>query len=332
MKTRTIIFAAIALIMGLVTATFARHQLSTAREHLAQQAQEHPTTTAYVLVAAHDIPSGALLQDDDFTWQSWPDDHLSDAYLRKGRDDAHSLAGAVARQRIGQGQPIGNGAVIHPGERGFLAAVLSPGMRASTVPLNATADGAGLILPGDHVDLLLAHQIPDMETPNAPARQVSETVLTNVRVVAIDQTVNDQDKKPITGKTATFEVTPKQAEEIEVAKLIGNLSLVLRSAGEPEEKPGEKEAGKQIAAEPSHTWDSDVSPLLKRPDRGSGGVATVTILRGNAKDGEGAPASATGGLGPAAVSMNNGASSAKGIVNAVSALRATAGAGLVGGF
>jgi pilus assembly protein CpaB len=318
MKTRTIIFAAIALIMGLITATFARHQLSAAREHIAQQAQDRPSTTAYVLVAAHDIPSGALLQDDDFTWQSWPDDHLSDAYLRKGRDDAHALAGAVMRQRIGQGQPIGTGTVIHPGERGFLAAVLAPGMRASTVPLNATADGAGLILPGDHVDLLLSHQIPDMTTPNAPSRTVSETVLINVRVVAIDQTVNDQDKKPISGKTATFEVTPKQAEEIEVAKLIGNLSLVLRSAGEPD-----KGDAKLVAEEPSHTWDSDVSPLLKRPDRGSGGVASVTILRGNGKGDSSSQTTETGGLGPAAVSMNNGASAAKGIVDATMALRSS---------
>jgi pilus assembly protein CpaB len=333
MKTRTIIFAAIALIMGLITATFARHQLSTAREHIAQQAQDHSATTAYVLVAAHDIASGALLQDDDFSWQSWPDDQLSEAYLRKGRDDAHSLTGAVVRQRIAQGQPIGSGSVIHPGERGFLAAVLAPGMRATTVPLNATADGAGLILPGDHVDLLLSHQIPDMTTPNAPARTVSETVLTNVRVVAIDQTVNDQDKKPITGKTATFEVTSKQAEQIEVAKLIGNLSLVLRSAGDPEEKPSEKDAGKPVVADAfSHTWDSDVSPLLKRPDRGAGGVATVTILRGNGKTEGGEPTTATGGLGAAAVSMNNGASSAKGIADAAMALRGTAGAGLVGGF
>ena len=328
MKTRTIIFAAIALIMGLITATFARHQLSAARQHVMDQAQERPSKTAYVLVAAHDIPSGALLQDDDFTWQSWPDDRLSDAYLRKDRDDAHSLAGAVLRQRIGQGQPIGNGSVIHPGEHGFLAAVLAPGMRASTVPLNATADGAGLILPGDRVDLLLTHQIPDMETPNAPARTVSETVLTDVRVVAIDQTVNDQEKKPITGKTATFEVTPKQAEQIEVAKLIGNLSLVLRSVGEPEGK----DDAKLSANEPSHTWDSDVSPLMKRPDRGPGGVASVTILRGNAKGDEGSTGTATGGLGASPVSMNNGASSAKGIVNAVGALHATAGAGLVGGF
>ena len=225
-------------------------------------------------------------------------------------------------------EPVGTGNVIHPGERGFPAAVLSPGMRAATVPLNATADGAGLILPGDHVDLLLAHQIPDMETPNAPSRTVSETVLTNIRVVAIDQTVNDQDKKPITGKTATFEVTPKQAEEIEVAKLIGNLSLVLRSAGEPDEKDG----GKPVTAVSSHTWDSDVSPLLKRPDRGSGGVATVTILRGNGKSEGGEPTTATGGLGAAAISMNNGASSAKGLVDAATMLHNTAGAGLVGGF
>jgi Flp pilus assembly protein CpaB len=157
---------------------------------------------------------------------------------------------------------------------------------------------------------------------------VGETVLTDIRVVAIDQTVNDQDKKPITGKTATFEVTPKQAEMIEVAKQIGNLSLVLRSAGEPEHKDG----AKQAAAEPSHTWDSDVSPLLKRPDHAPGGVASVTILRGNGKSEGGAPTTAIGGLGPAAVSMNNGAGSVKGIVSAVSALRSSAGAGLVGGF
>ena len=328
MKIRTAIFAVVALIMGLVTATFARHQLSAAREHVIQQAEQRPSTTAYVLVAAHDIPSGALLQDEDMIWQSWPDDRLSDAYLRKDHDDAHALAGAVVRQHIGQGEPIGTGRVIHPGERGFLAAVLTPGSRAATVPLNSTADGAGLILPGDRVDLLLSHQIPDMETPNAPARTVSETVVTNLRVVAIDQNVNDQDKKPISGKTATFEVTPKQAEAIEVAKLIGNLSLVLRSAGEPDKDPA-----KLVAEGTSHTWDSDVSPLMKRPDRGPGGVASVTILRGNGKGGEGGGATtAIGGLGPAAISMNNGTNSAKGIADAAMALRNTAGAGLVGGF
>jgi pilus assembly protein CpaB len=333
MKIRTIIFAAIALIMGLITATFARHQLTAAREHVIQEAQQRPSATAYVLVAAHDLPSGALVQDDDMVWQSWPDDRLSDAYLRKGRDDAHSLAGAVVRQRIAQGEPVSASRVIHPGERGFLAAVLAPGMRAATVPLNHSADGAGLILPGDHVDLLLSHQIPDMETRNAPARTVSETVLTNLRVVAIDQIVNDQDKKPIEGKTATFEVTPKQAEQIEVAKLIGNLSLVLRSASEPAQKSDGKDTIATAADQMSHTWDSDVSPLLKRPDRGSGGVATVTILRGAGRGSEGGgETTATGSLGSAAVSMNNGSNAAKGIANAAMSLRSTAGAGLVGGF
>jgi pilus assembly protein CpaB len=333
MQTRTIIFAAIALIMGLITATFARHQLSAARDHVIQEAQQRPETTAYVLVAAHDLPSGTLLQDDDLVWQSWPDDRLSNAYLRKDRADAHSLVGAVVRQRIAQGEPVSAGRVLHPGERGFLAAVLAPGMRGATVPLNISSDGAGLILPGDHVDLLLSHQIPDMTTPNAPARLVGETVMTNVRVVAIDQSVNDQDKKPLSGKTATFEVTPKQAEEIEVAKLIGNMSLILRSASEPDQKADGKDAAAVTPEVPSHTWDSDVSPLLKRPDRGEGGMATVTILRGDGKGGNGGgPTTVTGSLGPTAVSMNNGTNGAKGIGNAAPSTRNTTGAGLVGGF
>src|ERR1700749_3786305 len=137
MKIRTAIFAIVALVMGLVTATFARHQLSAAREHVIQQAEQRPSTTAYFLVASHDLPAGALLQDDDLIWQSWPDDRLSDGYMRKDRDDAHALTGAVVRQHIAQGEPVSTGRVIHPGEHGFLAAVLAPGMRASTVQLNS---------------------------------------------------------------------------------------------------------------------------------------------------------------------------------------------------
>jgi pilus assembly protein CpaB len=282
MKPRTIIFAILALVAGLGTATFARYQLSQARQTIVQQVAEKPSTTAYILVAAHDLPSGALVQEDDFMWQSWPDDRVSDAYLRKDRDDPQALAGAVVRLHIAQGEPVSAGRIVKPGERGFLAAVLAPGMRATSIPLTTTSDVAGLILPGDHVDLILSHQIPDVRDPNAPARLAGETVLKNLRVVAIDQIVNDQDKKPLSGKTATFEVTPKQAEIIEVAKLIGNLSLVLRSAGEP---PDNKDPnGKDIAKasdEPTHTWESEVSPLMNRPDRGSsGGVVTVTILRG----------------------------------------------------
>ena len=331
MKLRTIFFAILALIAGLGTATFARHQLSQARQTIVQQVAERPSTTIYVLVAAHDLPSGSLVQEDDLMWQSWPDDRVSDAYLRKDRDDAHALAGAVVRLHIAQGEPIGVGRVVKPGERGFLAAVLAPGMRATSVPLTATSDVAGLILPGDHVDLILSHQIPDIRDPNAPARLAGETVLSNLRVVAIDQNVNDQDKKPQSGKTATFEVTPKQAEIIEVAKLIGNLSLVLRSAGELADGKDSAKADD----EPTHTWDSEVSPLMRRPDRGAGGIASVTILRGNGKgddgSGGGAPTTAIGGLGPAAASMNNASNGAKGIVDAAMAMRGSAGAGL-GGF
>src|ERR1700689_4621127 len=133
MKMRTIIFAILALIAGLGTATFARHQLSQARQTIVQQA-ERPSTTIYILVAAHDLPSGSLVQPDDLMWQSWPDDRVSDAYLRKDRDDAQSLAGAVVRLHIAQGEPVSVGRMIKPGERGFLAAVLAPGMRATSIP------------------------------------------------------------------------------------------------------------------------------------------------------------------------------------------------------
>jgi pilus assembly protein CpaB len=326
MKLRTLIFAVLALVAGLGTATFARYQLSQARQTIVQQVAETPSKTIYVLVAGHDLPSGALVQPDDLIWQSWPDDRVSDAYLRKDRDDPQSLAGAVVRLHIAQGEPVSVGRMVKPGERGFLAAVLAPGMRATSVPLTSTSDVAGLILPGDHVDLILSHQIPDIRDPNAPARTASETVLTNLRVVAIDQTTNDQDKKPLSGKTATFEVTPKQAEIIEVAKLVGNLSLVLRSAGELAD---DKDAAKKDD-EPSHTWDSEVSPLMRRPDRGTGGVASVTILRGSGKGGDSsAPAMASGGLGSAAVSMNNAANNVKGVVDGAMSLRA-AGATLGG--
>jgi pilus assembly protein CpaB len=339
MKLRTLIFAALALISGLGTAMFARHQLSQARQEIVQQVQS-PSTTASVLVAARDLPAGTLVVDEDLVWQSWPDDRLSDAYLRKGRDDPHMLAGSVVRSHISPGEPVGESRMIKPGERGFLAAVLAPGMRATSVPLNTTSDVAGLILPGDRVDLILSHQIPDIRDPNAPARTASETVVSNLRVVAIDQIVNDQDKKPLSGKTATFEVTPKQAEIIEVAKLIGNLSLVLRSAGElpidpkaQAEAKAAADAGEPKAEdEATHTWDSEVSPLMRRPDRGSGGVASVTILRGGGKGGGDASSNATGGVGPSAGALANASNGAKGIADAAMALRGVAGGGLVGGF
>ncbi len=313
MQPRSIIFIVLALALAGITANFARSRLMAVRQEAKQETQQLAPKT-YVLVAAADLPSGALLHDEDMKWQSWPDDTVNDAYLLKGRAEPKDLAGAVVRLRIAKGEPISAGRVIKPGERGFLAAVLAPGMRATSLPLNTASDVAGLILPGDHVDLILSHPLKNPSETNGPVRNVSETVMTNLRVVAIDQTVNDQDKKPLGGKTATFEVTPKQAEMIEVAKMLGNLSLVLRSAGGDNDTNDNSSDHPQLV---SHTWDSDVSPLMGRhPQPGAPPAIAVTVLRGaNAESSVGAPPAASGsGGGP------GGAPDVSGIVNGARSL------------
>jgi pilus assembly protein CpaB len=298
MNPRTIIFIVLALILAGVTANFARSRLTHARQEVSQEAEEQLKPKAYVLVAGRDLASGAIIHAEDMHWQSWPDEQINEAYLLKGRDDLETLTGAVVRLRLAKGEPLSAGRVIKPGERGFLAAVLAPGMRGTSIPLTASSDVAGLILPGDHVDLILSHPIKDDRQPNAPARVISETVLTNLRVVAIDQTVNDQEKKPLSGKTATFEVTPKQAEMIEVAKMLGNLSLVLRSAG-ADDNAAANETDADGVATISHTWDSDVSPAMHggKPES-KPNERVVTVLRGGgATGGTGAPVANGGGGG-----------------------------------
>jgi pilus assembly protein CpaB len=302
---RALLFGILALIVAAGTASLARHRLSEARVEIKQEVKEQTSPTAYVLVAARDLPSGTILHEEDVAWQSWPDEQINEAYLRKGKDDPASLAGSVVRLRIAKGEPVTTGRFIPPGERGFLAAVLAPGMRATSVTLTSATDVAGLILPGDHVDLILSHPIKSELHPNAPARLASETVLTDIRVVAIDQIVNDLDKKPIAGKTATFEVTPKQAEIIEVAKTLGNLTLVLRSAGGNVDDAKSKAGDNAV----SFTWDNDVSPLIHHFEEGENLNSDVTILRG----------SSAGGPNPVA------ASAAAGMASTANALRNTGG-------
>jgi pilus assembly protein CpaB len=275
MQSRAIIFAVFALLFAVGTAMVVRSRLSEAHQQAAASAADTQSKT-YVLVAASDLASGAIVHDPDLRWQSWPDSEIGDGYLLKDRDNMAAISNGVVTRHIAKGQPIATGEVIKPGERGFLAAVLGPGMRAVTIPVTVASGVGGLIIPGDRVDLILSHPIVDERAPNAPARLVGETVLTDVRIVGIDQEINDEDKKAIAGKSATLEVSPKQAEAVEVAKQLGNLSLSLRSVG------------KDIDPQPdgvSHTWDSDVSPLIQHnrqdPQGKLGSGMGVMVLRGS---------------------------------------------------
>ncbi len=267
MRPRVVVLAILALVLALVTSHYVRRSLDQSR-HRGAVVQVTPRNQ--VMVAAHDLASGTLITAADLRWQSWPDGTLDKAYALQGRDDMQTFAGAVVRQHIATGMPITAGMVIKPGERGFLAAVLAPGMRAISVPLTMLSDDSGLVLPGDHVDLILLHSVTLPNAPGSTPRLIAETIDTDLRVVAIDENINDQDKKVLSGKTATLEVTPKQAERVEVAERIGNLSMILRSAGAPLDAT-------MAAVRGSHTWDSDVSRFIQHDIRVQD---TVTILRG----------------------------------------------------
>ena len=273
MKARALLLAVLALIVGVATVRLARSWLAAQQAALATSAPgPAKPASVRILVAAHDLPTGAFLRAGDVRWQAWPEAPLDPSYLVEGRDKQAALTGAVVRARIAAGEPVGRGRVIAPGERGFLAAVLLPGDRAVTVPVTATTEVGGLVFPGDRVDLILSHLIRSAAGASAPARSASETVLTDLRVLAVDQTTDDVAGKPVLAKTATFEATPKQAEAIEVASQLGQLSLSLRSLA------GEGAAAALPSGPVSHTWDSDVSPLLRA--RVQAAPRPVTVLRG----------------------------------------------------
>ena len=288
MRQRAVIFIVFAAVFGLGTIYFARSWVSRERPQVAQPAPEVVKPTLSVLVAAHDLATGSFVRPEDLRWQTWPEGQVADTYLLKDKDTPEALSGAVVRQRIVAGEPVTNNRVIKPGDRGFLAAVLNPGMRAVAVPVTPISGVAGLVFPGDHVDIVLAHQV-NSEALNAANQPkitafASETVLTDLRILAIDQSTADIDGKPVLAKTVTFEVTPKQVEVIEVASTLGNLYLSLRGiAGSDSDADGVATADNDDPSRGvrsvSHTWDSDVSAVIHH------GEATqppgVTVLRGS---------------------------------------------------
>jgi pilus assembly protein CpaB len=183
-----------------------------------------------VLVATRALPAGTIITADAMSYQQWPKEMVQDAYFIEGESDLDSLIGTVVRHPITAGEPVTQGSLVSPGDRGFLAAALGPGMRAVTVPVSARTGVAGFIFPGDRVDLVLT------QTVKGEGRDLkaAETVLRNLRVLATDQSTEqttDEDGKTIVRafRTVTLEVTPKIAEKVAVAQTVGTISLVLRS-------------------------------------------------------------------------------------------------------
>jgi pilus assembly protein CpaB len=222
-----------ALVIAVVTAIMAKNMFAGAG---AQQAAAAPAAVPVgpkVLVAKKALPVGTIIDADSFTFQPWPKELMQSAYYVEGSPDAGTgaLFGTVVRYPITAGQPVTRGSLVGPQDRGFLAAALGAGMRAITVPVNASTGVAGFVFPGDHVDLMLTQTVEG--GGDGPALKVTETIVRNIRVLATDQRTNDKDKDgKIEVKTftnVTLEVTPRIGEKIAVAQSLGTLSLSLRS-------------------------------------------------------------------------------------------------------
>ena len=255
MSFRRLLFVLIALCVSGGTVLVGRAWFAPPR-----QLTQAPVVTdqgPHVLVADTSLSAGQFVRPENLRWQAWPADDLTPAYIVESKARIEDFVGAVARSAVAEGEPITEERLVRPGDRGFMAAVLTPGYRAVTVNVTVSSGLAGFVFPGDRVDLLLTMAVPDPDSKIQ--RHAAETLLTDLRVLAVDQRSDDQNKSVVVEKTATLEVTPKQAETIAVATELGNLSLSLRSIAH-----GEMADSAQF----SHTWDTDATHLIEPPDMG----------------------------------------------------------------
>ncbi len=220
-----------ALIIAVATALAARSMFAGAAAPEATAAPVEPQGPK-VLVAKRALPVGTIITADAVGYQLWPQEMVQDAYFIDGEADMNKLLGTVVRNSITAGEPVTQGSLVSPGDRGFLAAALSPGMRAVTIPVSAKTGVGYFIFPGDRVDMMLTQSVAGED--GGAALKTTETILRNLRILATDtstESTTTPDGKTVVRKMSnvTLEVTPKIAEKISVAQTIGTLSLALRS-------------------------------------------------------------------------------------------------------
>jgi pilus assembly protein CpaB len=281
MMMRRLVFLLIAAVIAIGTVMGARSWMQSqlaAREHPVAKAEPAPAQPRQtVLVAKGDLPAGQFLRPENLRWQTWPDDGIAENYITEGKGKIEDFIGAVVRNGLNNGEPITDGRVVRPGDRGFMAAVLTPGSRAMSVTVTPSSGISGFAFPGDRVDVILTLLIETQKGKEAEKerdRRASETVLTNIRVLAVDQRADDQKREVAVAKTATLEVTPKEAEILSVASEMGKLSLSLRSLAQDAD---------QVAEANTHTWDSDAARVLRavpKPPVASTGHK-VSVVRGS---------------------------------------------------
>ncbi len=201
---------------------------------------EKTINTTEVLVARVDIPLGEIVNDGHFRWQAWPKEAVTSSFITRtgGAASQRDLAGRIARAPFLAGEPITSHKLIKAGAGGVLSAILPAGMRAISTKIKEDTAVGRLILPNDHVDVILTRR---MRSKGGAEQHVSDTLFSNVRVLAIGQQIETKEGKKApdgNASTATLELTPRQAELLALANQMGDITLALRSVADLGESTG----------------------------------------------------------------------------------------------
>ncbi len=265
-----------ASIVAIGSAMFARSLFGDASAPQAQAAvvaHEGPR----VLVAQRALATGTIITADAMQFQNWPEELVQEAYFIDGESDMNALLGTVVRYPVTAGEPVTQGSLVKPGDRGFLAAALSPGMRAVTIPVSAKTAVAGFIFPGDRIDLMLTQTVNNEEGVSLKA---SETIMRNLRVLATDQKTTQQTVEGNTVvktfRNVTIEVTPKIAEKVAVAQTLGTLSLSLRAIADSNAELEQALATGKVVIPDDATPDEEERLLREAANRPIDGKTTYS--------------------------------------------------------
>ncbi|MGF6432271.1 Flp pilus assembly protein CpaB [Bradyrhizobium elkanii] len=271
----------VSIIMVLLLAATAlgliAYNLNLPKETVAQVVEKKPVAAAPVtvgyFVTTRVLSKGTLARDEDFTVRQAAPDRVPAGAILESPDTKAGLPGSLVRKFVDAGSAITLDDILRPKDRGFLASVLAPDSRAISIKVDEETGVSGLIRPGDNVDVVLT-QVFEKAAP--VKRAVSETVLSNVRVIAIDQEIA-QGGRPVANavagkaaQTVSLELKPDQVKKVAVAKQLGTLSLVIRAAAEQWDK-----------ADTSVTSSCDVSPELARQSAVAGQSTMVAIYTGS---------------------------------------------------
>jgi pilus assembly protein CpaB len=229
MKAARLVVLTVAIAAGGVAAMLAGR---TAKQSAPKAVPVAKAATVDVLVAKSNIGAGKRISPGDVIWQPWPAEANTGNFIRRKQHPTaiEGLSGWIVRAPFVAGEPIREAKLVQAKGSGYMAAILPSGMRAVSVGVSAESGASGFILPNDRVDIVLTRRDREAEKSTGAETYTSRTILSDVRILAIDQNVTEKDgQKVVIGKTATLELTPRQVETVELSRKIGSLSLALRS-------------------------------------------------------------------------------------------------------